>query len=90
VITHFDVQGPPSTKGIYQHMQITINTPTSKQYVVKMGRINVNIEDRVEERFRGAVFRSKGMKKGNLTQAIEEAMMMWAKKEEEKSSEEQV
>jgi len=69
-------------------MQISINTPVSMHNVVKMGRINVNIKDRVEERFRGAVFRAKGMKKGNLTQALEEAMMMWAKKEEKKSSEE--
>jgi len=43
----------------------------------KMGRLNLSIEDRVEAKFREEVFRRKGMKKGNLTKAIEEAMVMW-------------
>ena len=53
-----------------------------------MGRINVNIKDKIEENFRNAVFRSKGMKKGNLTQAIEEAMMMWVETKEEPKQDE--
>lgn len=42
-----------------------------------MGRINVKIPDSVDRRFREAIFRRKGMRKGNLTKAIEEAMLMW-------------
>jgi len=56
--------------------------------MMDMGRINVNIKDKVEERFRDAVFRRKGMKKGNLTQAIEEAMMMWVNTKKEANPEE--
>jgi hypothetical protein len=44
---------------------------------MKMGRLNVAIEDEVESKFREAVFKRKGMKKGNLTKSLEEAMLMW-------------
>jgi len=49
----------------------------------KMGRINVNIEDSIESKFRKEVFNQKGMKKGNLTQAIEEAMLLWVEQNED-------
>lgn len=42
-----------------------------------MGKINLDIDDKVEKKFREAVFKKKGMKKGNLTQAVEEAMLLW-------------
>jgi hypothetical protein len=42
-----------------------------------MGRLNLTVKDEVETRFREAVFKKRGMKKGNLTQSIEEAMLMW-------------
>jgi len=42
-----------------------------------MGRINVKVKEDVDNRFRREVFRRKGMKKGNLTDALEEAMIMW-------------
>lgn len=42
-----------------------------------MGKLNVKVQDSVDDRFREAVFKRKGMKKGNLTKAIEEAMLMW-------------
>jgi hypothetical protein len=48
-----------------------------------MGRLNVAIEDEVETKFREAVFKRKGMKKGNLTQSLEEAMLMWISAPEE-------
>jgi len=49
----------------------------------KMGRINVNVKDSIESKFRQQVFNQKGMKKGNLTQAIEEAMLLWVEKTED-------
>ncbi len=42
-----------------------------------MGRLNVSVKDDIENKFREKVFKRKGMKKGNLTKAIEEAMLLW-------------
>jgi len=42
-----------------------------------MGAIKVILSDELEEKFRSEVFKSKGMKKGNITIAIEEAISMW-------------
>jgi len=35
------------------------------------------IRDDLDEEFRNAVFKKKGMHKGNLSEAIEEALEMW-------------
>ncbi|RLI60850.1 MAG: hypothetical protein DRO67_08620 [Candidatus Asgardarchaeum californiense] len=51
-----------------------------------MGAIKVILQDNLEEQFRTEVFKSKGMKKGNLTQAIEEAVTMWIESERKKRS----
>ncbi len=42
-----------------------------------MGKLNVNVDDEVDEKFREEVFKRKGMKKGNLTKAVQEAMLLW-------------
>lgn len=52
-----------------------------------MGAIKVILQDDLEEQFRTEVFKSKGMKKGNLTEAIEEAVSMWIKSQKTKRSE---
>ena len=44
-----------------------------------MGKLNVIISDDTDTKFRQEVFKRKGMKKGNLTEAIEEAMKLWIK-----------
>ena len=51
-----------------------------------MGAIKVILSDELEEQFRTEVFKSKGMKKGNLTKSIEEAIKMWIELEKEKRS----
>ena len=51
-----------------------------------MGAIKVILPDDIEEQFRTEVFKSKGMKKGNLTIAIEEAVKMWIESEKRKRS----
>ena len=51
-----------------------------------MGAIKVILPDDLEDNFRSEVFKSKGMKKGNLTLAIEEAIIMWIKAEQKKRS----
>ena len=42
-----------------------------------MGRLDLNIDDKLEEKFRDMVYRTKGMKKGNLTLSLEEAIESW-------------
>jgi hypothetical protein len=51
-----------------------------------MGRIDVILPEDLEEEFRTEVFKSKGMKKGNITAAIIDAIRMWMKEERKKRS----
>jgi len=52
-----------------------------------MGAIKVILSDELEEKFRNEVFKSKGMKKGNITLAIEEAINNWIVEQQQKRSE---
>jgi hypothetical protein len=47
-----------------------------------MARINLVIEDELDEQFRSEVAKRLGMKKGNLKIAIEEAFRFWIDKKE--------
>jgi hypothetical protein len=42
-------------------------------------KLTVLIKDDLDERFRQTVFERKGMHKGNLTEALEEAIDQWIK-----------
>jgi hypothetical protein len=42
-----------------------------------MGKMNVVLKDDLEEKFRRTVFERKGMKKGNISIALEEAIEQW-------------
>jgi len=42
-----------------------------------MGKMNVVLKDDLEEKFRKTVFERKGMKKGNISIALEEAIEQW-------------
>ena len=42
-----------------------------------MGKLNIVVSDDIENRFRRAVFEYKGMKKGNISKAFEEAIELW-------------
>jgi hypothetical protein len=42
-----------------------------------MGKMNIVLKDDVEQKFRKAVFERKGMKKGNISEALEEAINQW-------------
>lgn len=44
-----------------------------------MAKLNIVISDDLDTKFRKEVFQRKGMKKGNLTEAIEEAIDLWLK-----------
>ena len=45
-----------------------------------MGKINLDIDEKVDRKFRDTIYKKKGMKKGNLTDAVEEAMLLWVMK----------
>jgi hypothetical protein len=51
-----------------------------------MGRIDVILEDELEKKFRNEVFRRYGMKKGNITEALHEAVNLWLTQEKVKRS----
>lgn len=51
-----------------------------------MGNIKVILPDKLEEEFREEVFKQYGMKKGNLTKAIEEAITTWIEEKKNKRS----
>jgi hypothetical protein len=40
-------------------------------------KLTVLIDDKLDEKFRETVFKKKGMHRGNITEAIEEALDMW-------------
>jgi len=42
-----------------------------------MGKLVITIPDELEQKFREAVYKCYGMKKGNLTKAVIEALKMW-------------
>jgi len=50
----------------------------------KMGRTDIIIPDELEQRFREEVFKRLGMKRGNITMAIQEAIEQWIEKGEKK------
>jgi len=49
-----------------------------------MGRIDIILPDKLEKRFREEVFKRLGMKRGNITLAIQEAIAQWIEKGEKK------
>jgi hypothetical protein len=44
-------------------------------------KLTVLIQDELDEKFRNAVFKSKGMHKGNITAAVEEAIENWVRQQ---------
>ena len=42
-----------------------------------MGKMNIVLDDELEEKFRRTVFQRKGMRKGNISKAFEEAIKQW-------------
>lgn len=47
-------------------------------------KLTVLIKDELDEKFRDTVYKSKGMHKGNITEAIEEAIECWIEKQEKR------
>lgn len=51
-----------------------------------MGRMQIVLSDDLEKAFRDEVFNRLGMKKGNMSLAIEEAIRLWIEIRKEKRS----
>lgn len=47
---------------------------------MNLGKINLVVSEELEKQFREAVFKKYGMKKGNITKAVGEALTEWIKK----------
>jgi hypothetical protein len=43
-------------------------------------KLTVLIDDKLDEKFREAVFKAKGLHRGVITEAVEEAMELWIQK----------
>lgn len=48
----------------------------------KMGRMDIILPDDLEKRLREAVFQRKGLKKGNIKEAVSEAIILWLERGE--------
>ena len=48
--------------------------------VSKMARMNLTVNDELKAEFEEVVFNTMGMKKGNVTKAVQEALREWIKK----------
>jgi hypothetical protein len=46
-----------------------------------MGKMNIVLKDECEKKFRKTVYERKGYKKGNISEAIEEAIDLWIERE---------
>lgn len=47
--------------------------------------MNIVLNDELENKFRKAVYENKGYKKGNISEAIEEAIDLWIARQEEET-----
>ena len=43
-------------------------------------RIDVYLDEELEKKFKEQVFKRKGMKKGNISEAVQEALLLWIKR----------
>ena len=51
-----------------------------------MGRMDIILPDELEDRFRVEVAKQKGMRRGNLTLAVQEAIRLWIESQQEERS----
>jgi hypothetical protein len=51
-----------------------------------MAKLNIVIKNDTEDRFRKAVSKFLGMKKGNISKAVEEAIELWVEDRESRST----
>jgi hypothetical protein len=44
-------------------------------------KLTILVDDKLDERFREAIFKAKGLHRGALTEAVEEAIELWIDEE---------
>ncbi len=69
--------------GVWGQTFIRANPPTMR--MGKTTRLNLVVDEELEQKFRRAVFEKYGMKKGNIQKAVEEALQDWMKGQKKKS-----
>jgi hypothetical protein len=42
-------------------------------------RIDIYLDEDLEKKFKEQVFKRKGMKKGNISEAVQEAILLWVR-----------
>jgi hypothetical protein len=52
-----------------------------------MGKLNIVLTDELEKKFRKTVYETKGYKKGNISEAIDEAIQCWIEKQNKEKQE---
>lgn len=73
-------QLPPFLTNIHVRCKaMSPNVPKGKR------RIDVYLTEDEEKRFREAVFKRKGMKKGNISEVVQEAVLLWINAEPSKT-----
>lgn len=55
-----------------------------KTFMDQMGTLRVTIPEELDRQFREAIFRARGMRRGNITVAMQEAIEMWILAQEKK------
>jgi hypothetical protein len=55
---------------------------TNKEEKAERTRLNLVLDTALDERFRRAVFEKKGLRKGDISKAVEEALEDWINKKE--------
>ena len=53
---------------------------------LQVGKMNIVVEDDIEERFRRTVANTKGFRKGNISIALQEAIELWIKEQTRRKS----
>lgn len=51
-------------------------------------KLTILLDEKLDEKFRETVFKVKGMRKGNLQEAVHEALEMWIEKKAREAKEE--
>lgn len=69
----------------YGYKGKSIYVKTYKLRLIQMGNIKVILPDDLEKKFRAKVYERYGMKKGNITIAILDAVKTWTEKEKVKN-----
>jgi hypothetical protein len=71
---------PGPVSYVWGEKRLSPNVPRGKR------RMDVYLTEDEEKRFRETVFKRKGMKKGNISEAVQEAVLLWINTEPSRKS----